>query len=65
MKACLKKDGHIFTVHVLNPRVPGEDEEEDSITLPNPSKHVVGQEKSETEKSEKEGEWSFIKLLCL
>ena len=61
MKACLKKDGHIFTIHILNPKVPGEDDEEDPVVLANPTKTVVGQEKSETEKSEKEGGWSRIK----
>jgi len=55
IRASVLKDGHVFSIHILNPKQPGEEDEDESLLPPNPSKNEVGQEKSETERSEKEG----------
>lgn len=64
VKTSVVKDGHTFTVHVLDPKVEGDEDEEDEEEKPKEADAVPsgeeerkedGVEKGEAEKSEKEG----------
>ena len=73
VKSSVIKDGHTFTVHIMDPKVEGEEEEEEETTngsekpeyiraTPSP-KLEEGQEKGELEKSEKEGMYIHVNVL--
>ena len=50
------KDGHTFTVHVLDPKLPGEEEEDiDEEIMKESASTDEAKEKADTEKAEKEG----------
>ena len=62
IKTSVVKDGHVFCVHVLDPKVPGqeeeeEDEDEEEKETVDTKTEDEGQEKAEMEKQEKDGEW--------
>ena len=52
MKTSVLKDGHVFSIHILNPKEPLEDETEEDNVFENDDQR----EKAEFEKSEKEGD---------
>jgi hypothetical protein len=66
VKTSVLKDGHVFCVHVLDPKLPGQEEEEDEDdeeekdkdkeTVMDSKIEDEGQEKGEMEKQEKDGE---------
>ena len=59
VKTSVLKDGHLFMVHVVDPKVKGQDDEEEEET--EEVKKDEGVENSEGEKAEKEGSRYFIK----
>ena len=70
VKTCVLKDGHVFSVHVLDPKVPGQEEEEeeeeeeaDKTTMITKEEGEEGKEKAEMEKQEKDGEMMLILIL--
>ena len=57
VRSSVLKDGHVFTVHVLDPKEASSEEEEEERSTTG-QKTEDGTEKADTEKSEKEGQYS-------
>ena len=53
MRTSVLKDGHVFSVHILNPREGEEETPDPDLQPPNPAAKTEEPEKAELEKSEK------------